>query len=140
MTSKRAYANGFQFTYEKGGIAAVLTTSEIERDAFHGLEIRMTFNLQELKHERRYLPAYLTEKFGDLGNPEKHPDIALLNTAIKVIEEKQADINAKLLPNLVQDWAAEAQIAQASHPSQNMLLSFLSDRASKPAPPIPQQG
>lgn len=136
----RAYANTFQLIAENGDLSAVLTTSEIERDMFHGLNPYMIFNLSELEHEKHHLPAYLTEKFGPLGNPDKHPDINLLNEAIGAIKETRLEIAAKLLPNLLQDRAVEAQIEQGEHPSRNMLDQFLSDRASKPAPQPPQQG
>ena len=135
-----AYTNSFKLIAENGDIAAVLTTAEIERDHRAGLDIRMVFTLAELEHEKRHLPAYLNEKFGPLANPEKHPDINLLNEAIKTVRQAKEATASTLLQNLLLDRATEGQIVQEAHPSQNMLQNFLSGTASKPAPPHPQQG
>jgi len=137
---ERVYIDNFNLVTENGAPAIRLTSAKVESDMFAGLDIRMNFTLEALRNEIKCLPAYITETFGINNNLEKHPDIIMLKDAVKMLESKLAETATTPLQCLLLDQATEAQIAQASHPFANMLLDFLSDKASEPAPQSPQQG
>jgi len=134
----RIYHETFKIVSEAGKPEIRFFPVEIERDQYHGHDIRMDFRLEHLDNEIEHLPAYLKEQFGNAAGGEDDPDMILLRRARAALVQKNEEIAAKLLPHLLQHLAVEAQIEQASRLSPNTPDRSLYDIVAEPVPPSPQ--